>query len=216
MKNLIQKIYLFILPILVDLHNRTESYFVRYAIAKFAKVCAKNVGGNVSVFLSEADNVASVTLTASEVSAITMATGKKFQEIEADLDTIIREQEGEGIAKGSNLSITHRITMKFSKPSTLLNTLRQSLADASPCGILAITMDGNSQAWLTGYSVAEGTKRGLYLASDADGSGEGPADEEGNKITVVLESVSGYYDLPFDATQNAAITAETATYIDFN
>lgn len=184
------------------------------AIAKYAKTCAKNVAGNISVFVAEAANITAVTITTGEVSAITGASG--FKEVEAELDSIAREQEAVGVANGNNLSITHRIRMKFAKQSTALNTLRESLADASPCGMLAIVMDGNGQAWMIGYSASEGTKRGLRLATDTGSSGESPADEEGGAFEIVLESTSGYYDLPFDSTQNAAITAESAAYIDFN
>ena len=51
---------------------------------------------------------------------------------------------------------------------------------------------------------------------DDTNSGALASDEDGNIVTIALETVSGYKDLPFDATQKAAIIADTATYIDYN
>ena len=184
------------------------------AIEKYAKTCAKNVSGNSLVCIAEVASITAVTVTTGEISAITGTT--PFKEVDADIDTILREQEGEGIGNGANIKYTHRITMKFSKLSTGLNTLRDSLADASPCGMAVITLDGNGQAWLTGYSEADGLNRGLMLKGDSDKSGAAPADEDGSLADIILERDSGYLDFPFDSTLNALIVAGTSTIIDWN
>lgn len=184
------------------------------SIVKYAKSCSKNVGGNSLLAIAEVANITAVTVTSGEVSAITGTT--PFKEVDGEIDTIIREQEGEGIGNGSNINYLHRITAKFAKPTLSLNTLRNSLADASPCGMCAITLDGNGQAWLTGYSESDGTKRGLMLKGDSDKTGESPSDEEGNQAVVILERNSGYLDLPLDSTLTAAIVAGTSTIIDWN
>jgi len=183
------------------------------AIAVYTKACAKNTGGNARVFIAEAPNISSVTITAGEVADITMATGKTFHESQAEIDTVIRTEVAEG--RRQNISYTHRVEMQFSKPATALNTFRDSLADASPCGMCAIVQDGNGNSWLVGYNATDGTARGLYLVQDDSSSGALPSDEDGNVVTIALETVSGYLDIPFDDTQNAAIIGDTATYITY-
>ena len=183
------------------------------AIANYTKVCAKNTGGNTRVFIAEAANVTAVTVTSGEVSAITMVALSFFEEIQADIDTVIRTEVGEG--RRSNISYTHRVEMKFAKPSATLNTLSESLTDASACGIITIVQDANGNSWLTGWNETDTNNRGLYVVQDDTNSGALPSDEDGSILTIALETSSGYKDLPFDATQKAAISGGTATYIDY-
>lgn len=183
------------------------------AIAVYTKACAKNTGGNSRVFTTEASNVSSVTVTSNEIAAVTMGTGKTFHEVQADIDTVIRTETAEG--RRNNISYTHRVEMKFAKPSTELNIFRDALADASPCGIMAIVQDGNGECWMVGYNEADTTNRALYLAQDDTTSGALPSDEEGNTISVALETTSGYVDIPFDATLKASIIGDSATFITY-
>ena len=183
------------------------------AIASYSKACSKNVGGNSAVYVTEATNLSSATVTAGEISAVTMATGKTFQEVQADLDSVVHTQEGAG--SQNNISYTHRVEMRFAKPSTELNTLRDSLADASPCGILCIVQDGNGESWLVGYNATDLTNRALYLATDSLNSGTEPAEEDSQAVTVALECQSGYLSLPFYDTLKASISGGSATFITY-
>lgn len=210
----IHEIYKVLFPLFYHLFRTAEMTMVSYAIANYAKTCAKNVGGNSGIYIAEKANTTTVAVTTGEVTGITMASGTYFEEVDAEIDTIIRTQTGEGTT--NNIKYLHRVEMKFVKPSTALNVLRNALADASPCGILTIITDGNGTSWLTGYNETDGLNRPLRLVEDADTSGATPSDEEGQTVTIALQVESGYLDLPFDATENAAIIAETATYIDFN
>ena len=184
------------------------------AIANYVKACEKNVGGNARVFIAEIANVTSVTIASGEISAITMATGTTFEEVDADIDSVIRTEVAEG--RRTNISYTHRVEMKFAKPVTALSTLRDSLAAASPCGMAAIVQDSNGESWLVGYNATDTGSRGLFLVQDDTNSGAVPNEEDGNIVTIALETISGYLDLPFDATEKAAIIGDTATYIDYN
>lgn len=182
------------------------------AIAVYTKACEKNVAGNSAVYLVEAADLATVTITAGEISALTMDTGKTFKKVGADLDGIKRTQAGVGNA--SNIAYTHRVEMFFAKPSTALNTLRDSLSAASPCGILAIVQDANGNSWLVGYNATDLVNRPLRLVQDDDDSGNTPTDEA-QRATVSLEGVNGYLDLPFDSTLKATISGGTATFITY-
>lgn len=183
------------------------------AIAVFSKVCEKNVGGNSAVYLAEAPNLGTITITSGEISAVAMASGKTFHQAEHDLDGAKHTQEGAGTP--NNISYTHKVEMFFAKPSTLLNTFRDSLAAASPCGIVAIVRDGNGKCWMVGYNATDGTNRALRLVTDSMDSGNTPTDEAGQRVTITLQAISGYLSLPLDATLQAAVIAGTATFITF-
>lgn len=183
------------------------------AIAVYTKACEKNTGGNSRVFYTEAANVSSVTVSAGEVTAITMASGKTFHEVQAEIDTVIRTEVASG--RRTNISYLHRVEMKFGKPQTALNTLSDSLTAASACGIIAIVQDGNGNCWLVGYNATDTTNRALYVVQDDTNSGAAPSDEDGNVVTIALETTSGFKDLPFDSTLKAGIIADTATYITY-
>ena len=105
--------------------------------------------------------------------------------------------------------------MVFSKPSTELNTLRDSLADASPCGVLAIVTDGNGVSWLVGYNETDGTNRAMFLATDSLNSGAAPSDDGSQAVTIALECQSGYLSLPFDDTIGATISGGSAAFITY-
>lgn len=167
------------------------------ALATYAKSCVKNVAGNSQIWLTEAANITSITIVAGEVTVFTMSGVTKFLEVEPDRDVLLRTQEGAGI--GSNISYTHKIEMKFSKLSTGVNTLRNSLADASPCGIVAVVKDSNGTYWLVGWNASDLGTRGLELRTDNDTSGLIATDAEGGKASIVLETISGYLDLPLTA-----------------
>lgn len=185
------------------------------AIAVFARVCAKNVAGNSAVYFTEAANVTAVTVTSGEITAApTMSGATKFHKIGADIDSIVRREEEEGM--GSNIKITHAIEMKFSKASKALNTLRTSLHDASPCGIIAIVTDGNGTSWLIGWNAADTNTRGLKYRTGTLNSGNEPAQEDGNVLAMTLEGTSGYVAIPFDATVGATISGGSAAFITYS
>ena len=184
------------------------------AIAVYARSCAKNVAGNTAVFLGEAPNISSITVTSGEVAAITMDSGKTFMKIGADLDGISRTEVGVGTI--NNMSYVHRIEMLFAKPATALNVLRDSLTAASPCGILGIVQDANGESWLVGYNETDEAERPMRLVDDNVNSGSAPDDAEGQRASINLECKNGYVALPFDATEKAAILGGTATYISYS
>lgn len=179
------------------------------ALANYSKTCSKNVSGNGLFYLTEASNILTVTINSGEVTALTLATGKSFSVIDNDLDSLIRSQEGTG--SGDKFSYVHKIEAKFSKLSTSLNTLRNAIADASPCGMVALVKDSNGTWWLVGYNATDGTERALKAKTDSDTSGAAPDDEAGGMATITLECKSGYLDLPVKSTSTVSVSGITAT-----
>lgn len=169
------------------------------AIATYARTCAKNVAGNSQMWIVEANLIASITVTAGEAAAFTMVTPltDKFLEHQPEIDSLIRSQEGAGT--GTNISYTHKIAMKFAHLAVGVNTMRNALADGSPCGMTAVVKDGNGEYWLVGWNNTDLGNRGLELRQDNDASGGAPADAEGGLADMILECTSGYLDLPLSA-----------------
>ena len=180
-------------------------------VAVYNKTCSKNVSGNSKVFVAEAANVSAITVTAGEISGITG--NLAFKEIQADFDTIIRVEEK--IDGKLNYAFDTSVGIKIAQPSAYLNTLRNSLADASPCGMLSIVRDNNGVWWLVGYNEIDLLTRCLYLSENNMTSGAELIDLEGNKVSMVLARTLAEPSLPLDATLSAEMDAGTAAYAQF-
>ena len=180
-------------------------------VAVYQKACSKNVSGNSKIFVAEAANVSAITVTAGEISAITGA--EAFKEIQVELDTIVRTEEK--IAGKLNHTFDVSINMKLAHPSKDLNTLRNSLVSASPCGMLALVRDHNGEWWLVGYNELDLVTRPLFLAQDNMTTGAELIDIEGNKASLILSRSLADASLPLDATLAAAMDAQSAAFADF-
>jgi len=192
-------------------------------ISEYLKSCAKNVPGNkATVYIQQVRYADSLTVsgTGGKITALTVASADPlgatgfFVKVQADLDGVKFTNEGAG---KTSYRETQALELMFAKKSPKLVDLKSELADSVPCGVMAIRIDGNGQAWLSGWN--EATKDGKErpyneLASNFD-SGASPADEDGNKLTLTLTRNAGYDELPFDAILNASILKGTGTAADF-
>ena len=177
------------------------------SIANYTKACSKNVSGNQpSLYVAEVPNVSSVTVATGEVTAIAMLTTTYFRKVECDLDSLKRIFEGTG--NRNNVMYTHGVEGRLAKASKEMNTLLDSFADASPCGMIAVMEDSNGTQWLIGYNTVDELARPLFLAQDNFDSGESPEDEEGNNNFFRLETKSGYRQLPLASTFDIATLLE--------
>ena len=211
LKTIIGVLTLIVIAIVLAQIAEVEGVVTAMAIATYTKVCEKNVSGNARVFVAQMSGITSITVTAGEITAITATTA--FKESQADIDSLIRTEVATGTR--SNISYLHRVEMKFAGPDLALNTFRNSLADASPCGMAAVVQDSNGECWLVGWNDTDTTARGLFLVQDDTNSGALPSDTDAQNVTVALETLSGYLDLPFDSTITATIIADTAAFIDY-
>lgn len=182
------------------------------ALAKFARVCAKNISGCQAIYVAEQALITVITVTAGEISAVTGALA--FKEIECDVDSIDWETSSERVGL-AGIAYKNIIKFTITKMRTLVNTLRTALADGSPCGFLAIVTDGNAQNWLVGYSANDLKNRPLRLASESGKTGAALTEADGNVLAFTFQNECGGLALPFDVTLNPAINAGTAAYIDY-
>lgn len=188
-------------------------------ISEYIKTCAKNVPGNrLTVYLKEISKANSITVVSGEITALTLGATAKFQRVQADIDSVNFTNEGAG---QSNYNETQTLEMVFGKKSTGLLTLKDSLADSVACGIMAIRVDNNGQAWLSGWNEAtKGGKERPYNRLEANfSSGAAPTDEDGAKMTMRLIRQAGNDELPFATVLNSSIlrgATAAAVFIKFS
>lgn len=184
------------------------------ALDAYIKACEKNAAGNLhKVYITEIDNIASVTGT-TEITAVTMESGKTFHLHQAEIDSVQFKCEG---TAGSNYVLTQTLIMKFAKRSVGLLTAIENLVSAIPCGVAVIRCDANGQAWLSGYDAAAVDKKSrpfnkIKVTYD---SGLKPSDVEMNAVTVELTRESEWDEVPFNATLSGGIATGNETTCTF-
>lgn len=179
-------------------------------IDTYIKLCERNHPGNRALFLIDVGDITTVEITDGEVSDIDLGFGDSFKKIEADLDTIQRQQN----AQTSRVvqSFRHAVSFTVSNLRTATNDLSNELKIASRCGIAAIVIDSNQQTWLVGWNYIEAYSRALFLKTEDDNSEE-------NTAVYNLETLSEVEDLPLDDTLNEYALDKFyigATEMDFN
>lgn len=192
-------------------------------ISEYLKTCAKNVPGNqATVYINQIRRADSLTVTSGEITALTVnATGAtgKFVRVQANLDGVKWTNEGGG---KTSYRESQSLEMVLSKKSADMVALKTDLADSIPCGIMVIRVDGNGQAWLSGWNEAtkEGKLRPYNEMEHNFDSGAEPGEEEGNRMTITLKRNSGYDELPFNAAMSSQIVREVVasagTFIKFS
>ena len=194
------------------------------SISNFIKDCTKNIAGNQeSLFVAPYPRVVSITLTEDEVSAIEMSElvvgppeipAGKFAYLESDLDSI--QYTSDGTAARGYFSEQNLIA-KFSKKSKALEKTVSELTDAATCGLVAIRVDGNGKAWISGIAPATAAGNRPYMSvQDQFDSGEGIEDsEDGNRYTITMSRMSATKEYPLDETLTASIIGGTAAFINW-
>ena len=182
------------------------------ALAVFTQSCAKNTSGASKVFIAERANVTGITVTTGEISEVTGTT--PFKRIDTIQDSVYWNQTGERVGL-NNWKETNEIGFSVMPPATTTNTLIQSLIDGSPCGLLAIVIDGNGKVWLVGYNSIDTFSRLLKLSATNQATGKGLSEEEGNTIPVVLGNECSGRSLPLDSTLSAEVIAGTSAIIQW-
>ncbi len=183
------------------------------ALGIFARTCAKNVSGAQRVFIAEKSIVTGITVATGEISAITGTT--PFMRVDAEMDSIHWNQKETQVGQ-NNTKFENVLDFNVVPPALATNTFLQALTDGSPCGLLAIVIDGNSKCWLVGYNATDLMNRPLRKMEEDTDTGTSPADEAGQVVKVKLGNVCGGRALPFDTTLTAAIIGGTSTIIKWS
>lgn len=174
------------------------------AITDYSQACGRNVTGNSRrVGLCPVGDITSITVVSGEITAITMTGAAEFANITADLDSVMRGEEGAG--KEGNISYAHTLDLTFKKASKSLNALRNELVSSSGCGIISFVEDNNGVGWVQGYNETELLQRPLSVLTDSFSSGAAAGEEDTGKVTMQLGVTTGYIDLSIAAASLAAI-----------
>jgi hypothetical protein len=86
--------------------------------------------------------------------------------------------------------VTHSLEFKLDRMNEDARLEIEALADASPCGLLAIVMDANAQMWVLGYSEKFLKERPLRLKTAAGTTGKKLDDANGETLTLMSTDTS--------------------------
>lgn len=155
-------------------------------LSGIAKDCLVNKGGIKRVILANRDDVTAVTITDGRVTAITMASGKKFLEFGFRANTGNFSSTWQINSDNGTKYVQTLLTMIFGRMDTAKRVAIMALAQADLIGIVE---DANGLFWLLGYDDP------LMLADGSDAQ-TGTARADRNGYTVVLEDNSD--ELPYE------------------
>jgi len=155
--------------------------------------CEPRSGSVVELYFANKDDVTSFTYSGGKYTAVTMVAGKVFYKFEFEEFTAERREDGSRV-NGSTL-YKHAIEFLIPKPNSINRDAVQSLMDASCCGVICISKDGNGLKWVTGYSENFKTQMALKVQSDATKSGKSFTDM--NASTIILNNEDTTKDVEF-------------------
>lgn len=189
------------------------------ALGSFLKTCVKNTPGNqYQLYMCPVASITSITLTSGEVSAVTMNSTAKFQRVQGRLDKVKMVRAG---TAGSNFVETQTLSASFDKFTSALSTWfydpTDGIAAQATCGLVAIRVDNNGQAWISGIGPAaiDGALRPYQKATINFDSGSAPTDTDAAQPELILERTGAAPEYPIDSTITATITGGTATFINW-
>lgn len=167
---------------MINIYNRAEG---------------KNIAGNNHVFLTERANLAGVSHSGGEITNLALVAGKYFQQIQADVDSIVFteiEEDTEGVIWYEQL-----LYFIVSRASKETNTLIDSIFEASADGILAIFTNNNGHSWLVGWNEVDFTRRAMKMELTK---------LTNNSQSIMLRTASAYTIYPFNNTLNLSVLTQ--------
>jgi hypothetical protein len=141
--------------------------------------CGSNVGGLSALYIVDIQDVASVGIAGSEVTGITMASGKTFKSFKFRKGNASLTSAGTRSDENGTLFYTTTIEAKFNKMETAKRT---DLAAIAAGNTLVIAKDQNGLYWLVGYSALD-----TYVFGSASAA-SGAAMADANQYTLTLTS----------------------------
>jgi hypothetical protein len=182
------------------------------ALGIFTQVCAKNVSGASVIYISDKTLATGFTISTTPFEITAIAGTTPFHRVDTIQDSVEWNEEGARVGL-NNWAIKNTINFDIMPPNKTTNVLLQALLDGSPCGLYAIILDGNSQAWVIGVNTVDGTNRPLRLGKQSHKTGKGLQVAEGNTIQISLDNECSGLALPLDATLTAMVVAGTGSIL---
>ena len=154
-------------------------------LAGIPKDCASNMGGILVAMLANKSDVASVALTDNKISAITMASGKKFYKYNFKPNTSNFASTYQVNNENGTTYVQTLLQLVFNRMETAKRVEVSALAQGE---LVAIVQDANGLYWFLGYDAP------LFLNAGDGQTGTARADRNGYSITLEDDS----HDLPFE------------------
>lgn len=161
------------------------------------RVCVPISGGVKTIWLVDAADVTSFTLTATAYTAVTMEPTKVFYKFEFDQDTAEFRENTERADNGGSIT-TQEVEWFFKGLSQADRDSLEEIVDSSTCGMIAIIEDQDGTMWTIGYSEKQLKERPLELASIASLTGKLFSDAKGS--TTILSATTNELARTFTGT----------------
>ena len=156
-------------------------------LSGLAKDCSANMGGIVEVLIALFDDVTEITITDGVISAITMASSKKFKKYNfakntGNLTSTYTMDNASGVKY-----VTSDLLLQFNRMET---TKRVEIAALALADLVVIVKDANGKYWYLG-------KDEPVNASAGDGQ-TGTARSDANRYTITLQDES--LEMPYEVS----------------
>lgn len=155
--------------------------------------CMGNNGGIKTVWLANYDDVASLTESAGAITAVSMATGKKFSKYEFPRNTSSMSSNYSVNAENGTSFVETDLLMVFSRMDT---AKRLEIVAMAQGNLVAIVEDNNGNKWYLGHDFPVTINAGDGLTGTARG------DRNGYSVTLRDESA----ELPFPFTGTVPVS----------
>lgn len=159
-------------------------------LAGLARDCSSNKGGIVAVYIANQADVSSLTVTTGKITAITMASGKKFKTYSFAKNTGNLTSTYTFDTTSGVKFVTSQLLLQFNRMET---TKRVELTALALGDLAVICKDANGLYWYLGYEEP-------VNASAGDGQ-TGTARSDANRYTITLEDNSS--EMPYEVDADA-------------
>lgn len=163
--------------------------------------CLPSMGGLKMVYIANYSDVASITVTDGEVTAITMASSAKFKKYYFRRNTAsMTSTLNVDVANGSSVSTD--VSLSFLRQET---AKRIEISALSIGELVLLVEDANGKVWYLGKDMA--------VMASAGGAETGTNYTDGNKYTITLQDNS--MDYPYEVKIAPATQSDT-NYVDLS
>ena len=159
-------------------------------LSGLARDCSANMGGIIEALIAPFDDVTAVTLTDGVISAITMASSKKFKKYNFNKNTGNLTSTYHSDPASGVRYVTSDLLLQFNRMET---TKRVEMTALAIGDLAVIVKDANGKYWLLGKDEAV-----VMTAGDAQ-SGTARADRNGYSVTLQDNA----HELPYEVDEAA-------------
>ena len=174
------------------------------ALTSISKDCLNSIGGVDEVLLNDLADIASVTITSGEVTAIALDGGSPvyFQAYQMTRDSSVLSHTAEVDTTAGSTLYAQTLTLQF-KRQELAKRNSVMLMAAGQRDLVALVKDNNGQWWLAGYS--PDLTQGLQLTGGESSTGTAKSDMNGYVVELSNQLPERPY--PVDSSIIAALLA---------